>query len=80
VVAPTIMDIGRVVLNFVSYFLLCLAFLNPLCTAVSEPPVRMIKRGEGNVKYKIFPPAAIILSLKIFNAKIEFKESELSGR
>jgi hypothetical protein len=60
-------------------FLLCHAFLNPLWTAISEPLVRMINRGEGNVKPKFFPPSAIILSLKIFNAKIEFKESELPG-
>ena len=39
----------------------------------------MIERGGGNVKYKFFPPSAIILSLKIFNAKIEFKEIELPG-
>jgi hypothetical protein len=39
----------------------------------------MIKRGKRNVKPKFFPPSAIILSLKIFNAKIEFKESELPG-
>ena len=79
VVAPTIMDFGRIVLNFISYFLLCLAFLNHLRTAVSELPVCMIKRGKRNVKPKFFPPSAIILSLKIFNAKIEFKESELPG-
>ena len=79
VVAPTMLDFRRIVLNFISYFLLYPAFLNPLWTAVSELPVRMIKRGEGNVKYKIFPPSAIILSLKIFNAKIKFKESELPG-
>jgi hypothetical protein len=60
-------------------YLLCSAFLNPLWTAVSELPVCMIKRGKRNVKYKFSPPSAIILSLKIFNAKIEFKESELPG-
>ena len=53
-------------------FLLCHAFLNPLWTAISEPPVCMIKRGERNVKPMFFPLSAIILSLKIFNAKIKF--------
>ena len=41
--------------------------------------VCMIESGKRNVKFTFWPPAPIILSLKIINVRIKFEKSDLTG-